>query len=62
MPKHLSHLSAEWLPNGLLHITDRRCSWSACYNADGTYRHGAVETAEYTELAGYVVAGLVAAQ
>jgi hypothetical protein len=42
----------EQLPNGLIRVFDYASKLSACYNADGTYRHGDLRNPTLTELIG----------
>ena len=44
--------SVEQLPNGLIRVFDLASKLSACYNADGTYRHGDLHTPTLAELIG----------
>jgi len=40
----------ERLPNGLIRVFDQASKLSACYHADGTYRHGDLYAATLDEL------------
>jgi len=40
----------ERLPNGLIRVFDLASKLSACYHADGTYRHGDLRAATLDEL------------
>ena len=40
----------EQLPNGLIRVFDFASKLSACYHADGTYRHGDLRTPTLDEL------------
>ena len=40
----------ERLPNGLIRVFDQASKLSACYHADGTYRHGDLYAATLHEL------------
>ena len=42
----------EQLSNGLIRVFDYASKLSACYNADGTYRHGDLHTPTLAELIG----------
>jgi hypothetical protein len=42
----------EWMENGLIRVFDLASKLSACYNADGTYRHGDLYAATLAELLG----------
>jgi hypothetical protein len=42
----------EWMENGLIRVFDLASKLSACYNADGTYRHGDLYAATIAELIG----------
>ena len=53
----LSHLSIEAMQNGFLRLTDRRAAQSALYNADGSYRSGAPNSADYREAVRRFLAG-----
>jgi hypothetical protein len=42
----------ERLPNGLIRVFDLASKLSACYQADGTYRHGDLRATTIAELLG----------
>jgi len=44
------HYRVERLPNGLIRVFDLASNLSACYHADGTYRHGDLRAATLDEL------------
>lgn len=43
----MGRYSADWMPNGLYFIRDRRSGLTGCYLPDGTYRHGGLRLARH---------------